>query len=121
MNFWASADTTDTDFVVQITDVSSNGITTTSTDVTRAWLRGSHRTSDSNPTPLVLGTPYQFSIEVWPTSYVFQAGHRIRLAIYGQDVPGRIPESNASARTFYQDATHPSYVQLPVIGTATLP
>ena len=70
---------------------------------------------------VIPGTPYQFSIEVWPTSYVFQPGHRIRLAIYGQDVPGRIPDSNASVRTFYQDAAHPSYVQLPVIGTATLP
>jgi putative CocE/NonD family hydrolase len=121
VNFWASADATDTDFVVQITDVSSNETATTSTDVTRAWLRGSHRTSDSNPTPLVPGTPYLFSIEVWPTSYVFQPGHRIRLAIYGQDVPGRIPDANPAARTFYQDAAHPSYVELPVIGTATLP
>jgi uncharacterized protein len=121
VNFWASANVTDTDFVVQVTDVASNAATTTSTDVTRAWLRASHRASDTNPTPLAPGTIYPFSIEVWPTSYVFQPGHRIRLAMYGENVPGRIPNSNPAVRTFYEDAAHPSYIQLPVIGQNTVP
>jgi putative CocE/NonD family hydrolase len=118
LRVWASADTADTDFVVEVTDVAPDG---SSTDVTRAWLKATHRVSDTDPTPLVPGTIYPFSLEVWPTSYVFQAGHRIRLAINGADIPGRLPNPNPATQSFYQDATHPSYLELPTIGESGVP
>ncbi|WP_329312253.1 CocE/NonD family hydrolase [Streptomyces sp. NBC_01278] len=47
--------------------------------VTRGWLKASHRTQP--PQPIEPGTVGRYEIEVWPTSYLFPKGSRIRLEI----------------------------------------
>ena len=118
LNFWASATAPDTDFVVEITDVAPDG---TSTQVARGWLNAQRYFDRSNPEPLVPGQIYQFEAELWPISYVFQPGHRIRVALSGSDFPSAAPNPHPATVTIYQDADHPSYLELPVIGTAKLP
>jgi len=116
LNFWAAATATDTDFVVEITDVGPDG---TSKQVGRGWLNGPRFFSRSNPEPLTPGKVYSFSVQVWPTSYVFQAGHRIRVDLSGSDCcapVGEDPNPNAARVTVYQDAGHPSSIDIPVIG-----
>ena len=115
LNFWASANAPDTDFVVEITDVAPDG---TSKQVGRGWLNAARASSRSNPQPLAPGRAYNFSVEVFPTSYVFPAGHRIRVALSGSDccTLGSDPNPTAARVTVYQDAAHPSHVELPVIG-----
>jgi hypothetical protein len=84
-----------------------------------------------SPTPLIPGKPTQFLLRLLPTSYVFPAGHRIRLAIAGgADIgvgedgrpqsnpagPGKNP--NAFRVTVFEDKAHPSVLEVPIIGTA---
>ena len=77
------------------------------------------------PEPLLSGNIYNFAMELYPTSYVFAAGHRIRVSLQGSAIdptlnvawqgPGLNP--NPATVMVYQDATHPSHIDLPVIGT----
>jgi len=115
LNFWASADAPDTDFVVEVTDVAPDG---TSKQVGRGWLNAARASSTSKPRPLVPGKVYEFSVEIWPTSYVFPAGNRIRVDLSGSDccVLGSDPNPTAARVTVHQDAHHPSHLEIPVIG-----
>jgi predicted acyl esterase len=126
LTFWASATSADTDFVVEVTDVAPDG---TSTQVGRGWLNAARSsgnvigaealengTGPASPRPLVPGRVYQFSVEIWPTAYVFPAGHRIRVALSASDSLGTAPNPLASSVTVYQDAARPSHVEIPIIG-----
>jgi putative CocE/NonD family hydrolase len=84
LRLWASSTATDTDFVARLVDVAPDG---TATQLTRGWLKATHRSSDTEPTPLDPGKAYEFIVTVWPNSNVFQAGHRIRLDLSGSDLP----------------------------------
>ena len=63
------------------------------------------------------GEPVELVFDLLPTSYVFDAGHRIRLTITCAD------EGNLSTPVLdpaptvnvYRDAEHASYIELPVI------
>ena len=73
------------------------------------------------------GTVYELRIDVWETSNVFKAGHRIRLEVSSSNFPrfdrnlntGRQPGMDAEMRiaeqTVYHDAGRPSRLVLPVI------
>jgi predicted acyl esterase len=115
LDFWASVNAPDTDFVVEITDVAPDG---SSTQVGRGWLNAARAFSRSNPKPLKEGRVYNFAVEVWPTSYVFPAGHRMRVALSGSDccVLGSDPNPVPGRVTVHQDIFHPSHLEVPVIG-----
>jgi len=66
------------DWFARLSDVAPDG---TVTMVTGAGQSGAQRDSRSNPTDLVPGQVYSLPIELHLTSWVFQRGHRIRLAI----------------------------------------
>jgi uncharacterized protein len=68
------------------------------TPVAQGWLRASHRKLDpklSTPyrpyhahdevQPLAPGKPVQADVEIWPTSIVVPAGHRLALSVRGRD------------------------------------
>jgi uncharacterized protein len=68
------------------------------TPMTQGWLRLSHRALDDRrsepyrpvhlhraPDPVVPGERYDVEIELWPTSAVVPAGHRLALTIAGRD------------------------------------
>jgi putative CocE/NonD family hydrolase len=90
-------------------------------------LRTSFRDSLSDPTPTTPGRPYEYQIHVWPTSYEFRAGDRIRLEISSSDYPQFAPNPNTGApfgmdsatrtavQTILHDEDHPSAVSLPMI------
>ena len=143
-SFWATLSAPDTDFVVEITDVSVDEAgRLQSLQVTRGYLNAMRYFSRSNPQPLVPGQPYRFEIELHPTSYVFRAGHLIRVTLQGSaldpqepppqekpELPGANPEAAMRSHgpglnplacevTVLQDAEHPSFIDLPLIG-ATL-
>lgn len=102
--------------------------------VSRGWLRASHRAVDAelstpgrpwhphlHAEPLEPGNTYAFDIEIWPTAWRFERGHRIRLEIAPGDSPYfdrpvthhfRIRE--ATDRIFH-DGRHPSRLMLPVL------
>jgi predicted acyl esterase len=72
------------------------------------------------------GQARQVEVDLLPTAYVFQPGHRMRLAMAGSAgvAPGlpfpQGPGPNPAAFTWtvMQDAGHPAVLALPVVGTA---
>lgn len=76
---------------------------------------------------LQLGQPYEFTIEMYPTSLVLKRSHRIRLDISSSNFPRfdmnpnteEPPNNNRrrqNAENFiYLDPKHPSHIVLPVI------
>ncbi|MCU1641932.1 MAG: peptidase [Nocardia sp.] len=124
VKLWASSTAPDTDFVARLEVVSPDG---TSVNLNNGILRAAFRDSLSDPSLLVPGRPYQFTIKIWPTSYQFKAGDRIRIAVTSSDYPQYAPNPNTGDRfgdnartqpatqTIYKDAAHPSSVRLPII------
>ena len=68
------------------------------TPVAQGWLRASHRKLDPRLSteyrpyhshderqPLAPGEPVQLDVELWPTSIVVPAGHRLALSVRGRD------------------------------------
>lgn len=123
VNVFAEADAEDFDIVVHITDVAPDG---TSKAVTAGYLNAPRSESRSNPEPVIPGEIETYEIEMLPTSYVFQAGHRLRLSIAGgtkahssqtkPQGPGINP--NSSSVKIYQDENYPSRLEVPVIGSS---
>ena len=63
----------------------------TSALVSRGVLNLTHRTGHDDPTPLEPGVPTPIELELEATSWIFEPGHRIRLALAGSDWPNTWP------------------------------
>ena len=63
----------------------------TSALVSRGVLNLTHRSSSTEPEPLEPGTPTRVTVELDATSWVFEAGHRVRLSLAGADWPNVWP------------------------------
>ncbi len=134
LTLWASSDQTDTDFYVKLADQAPPGEPgSPPAGVTRGWLKASHRALDparSRPErpfhphtrqePLVPGQVYELAIEVWPTSWTFKRGHRIRLEVAPGDSPvldapfGHDYGVKMGTDTVYHDRARPSHLLLPL-------
>jgi len=109
--------------VFSLNDVAPDG---TSTRVIQGYLNVPHQASLSDPTPLVPGQARKIDLDLLPSAYVFQPGHRLRLALAGAAsvAPGlpfpQGPGPNPAAFTWtvLQDAEHPATFALPIVGTA---
>ena len=122
LSFWAASSATDGDVVVSLDDVAPDD---TSRQVVQGYLNAPHAASLATPAPLTPGALRHYSFDLLPTAYVFQAGHRIRLALAGgaraaaglrePQGPGQNP--TAYTWTIRSDADHPSLIELPIIGT----
>jgi predicted acyl esterase len=100
-----SSSTSDADLFVifrvytpDLREVTFMGAIDPHTPVAQGWLRASHRKLDAKltlpyrpyhthdaPQPLMPGEVVQLDIELWPTSIVVPAGHRIALTVRGRD------------------------------------
>lgn len=130
--FWASIDTEDCNWFVQVRDVAPNG---SSSIITKGWLKASHRELDEEKsTPerpyhkhkrsleIKPGEIYPYAIDIRDTSNVFRKGHRIQLLIKGQDSPWEdfaiwyhVNNMRETEHTVYHDGMHPSHLLLPII------
>jgi uncharacterized protein len=84
----------------------------TSALVTRSLLNLANRESRERPSPLEPGTPYRVEVELEVTSWIFEAGHRIRLDLAGADWPNAWPPPAAATLTFERGG---SALILPVV------
>jgi putative CocE/NonD family hydrolase len=131
VKLWAASDGPDTDFTAKLIDVyPPNGDFPGGVDLNIAdsIARGRYRDGPGKAAPLEAGHPYEFTIEMYPTSLVFQRGHRIRLDISSSNFPrfdvnpntGEPLNDNRRWRiaenSVYVDSQHPSHIVLPVIG-----
>lgn len=125
VTLWAQSTAVDTDFTAKLVVVKPDG---QAVNLNNGILRTPFRDSLSDPTPTTPGQPYQYRIQVWPTSYLFRAGDRIRLEVSSSDYPQFAPNPNTGApfgqdtrtqqatQTVLHDPAHPSSITLPVIG-----
>ena len=67
----------------------------TSALVARGFLNLAHRESSTTPTPLEVGRPTSLEVELDATSWVFEPGHRIRLALAGVGLAEHLASSAA--------------------------
>jgi putative CocE/NonD family hydrolase len=124
VTLWASTSATDTDFTAKLVDVCENGCARNLTD---GIIRARYRDSMSNPTLLEPGRPYCYDIDLWATSNVFKAGHRIRLEISSSNFPrfdrntntGNIiaedTELRPALQTIFHDGQQASYISLAIV------
>jgi hypothetical protein len=129
VHLWVTSSAKDGDFFVYLEDVSEARY---SKYVTEGNLRASHRAL--SPAPYNnLGLPYHRSyaedvadlpdqpvelvFDLMPTSYVFDAGHRIRVTITCADKDTALTPQLDPPPTvhLYRDAEHASYIVLPMI------
>jgi hypothetical protein len=124
VTLWASSSAPDTDFVARLVDVHPDGFARNLTD---GIIRARYRNGLDVPELLTPGQAYQFTIDLWATSNVFLAGHRIRLDITSSNFPrwdrnlntgnaiGVDAEGRRATQTILHTRQHPSYVLLPVV------
>ena len=121
---YASTDGRDTDFTAKLVDVHPDGYAVNLCD---GIVRGRYRKSTSTQELLEPGTIYEFTIDLWPTSNVFLAGHRIRLDIASANFPrfdrnpntgnvfGEDADLRVARQRVYHDRAYAPHVILPVI------
>jgi putative CocE/NonD family hydrolase len=130
VKLWASSNSLDTDFTAKLIDVyppSAGFPAGVDLNIADSIVRARYRNGPGKAELLKPGQPYEFAIEMYPTSLVFQRGHRIRLDISSSNFPrfdinpntGEPLNDNrrwqVAENTIYLDAKHPSHIVLPVI------
>lgn len=130
VKLWASSNAPDTDFTAKLIDVyppNKDFPAGVDLNIGDSIVRARYRNSLEHPELLKPGEIYPFTIEMYPTSLVFQKGHRIRLDISSSNFPrfdvnpntGEALNDNRrwaiAINTIYHDARHPSQILLPVI------
>jgi hypothetical protein len=83
--------------------------------VTGGGLNGAHRRSSEHPEPLEPGRPDVMSVPLRFTSWVFPAGHRIRVAVSNALWPMVWPTTSPMVMDLYVGGEQGSRVTLPVV------
>src|SRR5690606_12237152 len=81
---YAMSTAPDTDWVVRLSDVDPEGVSRLVAD---GVLRARYRHSRQHPELLQPNTVERFEVDLWSTSNLFRAGHRIRVAIASSCFP----------------------------------
>ncbi len=126
VHLWAVSSAPDTDFVARLVDVHPDGYARNLTD---GIIRARYRNFEKGEQPDLIepGRAYEYEIDLWSTSNLFQAGHRIRLTVTSSSFPrwdrnpntghafGADAELAIAHQTILHDSAHPSYVVLPIV------
>jgi hypothetical protein len=124
LELFASTSAVDTDFTAVLADVDDTGYARFLTD---GIVRGRYRESTAAPALLEPGRAYRFPIDLWATSNLFKAGHRIRLYVSSSSYPRFDRNRNTgepiamatrlvkARQTIYMDKDRPSALVLPVV------
>jgi uncharacterized protein len=138
---WVTTTASDAAVTVRVDDLAPDG---TSTGMTTGWQTASLRAVDAQRTRTVrghvlqpwhpftqasvlrvtAGEPTALDVEVFPTNWVLKAGHRLKIVVDPADFPHAVPPLPAFAArlggqvSVLTDATHPSAVELPVVGAS---
>lgn len=133
VDLFVSSSANDTDFTAKLTDVYPNGSSLLLQDgiVRMRWRAG---TAQTTPQAMRPGTVYAITVDLWNTSFIFNAGHRIRVDISSSNYPRFSPNPNTGVplvtpwapviarNTIYWGTEEtPSALWLPVVNSAQLP
>lgn len=121
---YAATSARDTDWVVKLCDVSPDDHTV---NVCDGILRARYRRGLDAPVIVEPDTVERYEIDLWATSWVFRAGHRLRVLVTSSDFPRYDRNPNTGERgvdatssvpakqRIFHDATRASRVLLPVV------
>src|ERR1051325_6441010 len=84
VELYAATSAVDTDFTALLVDVDTNGYARFLTD---GIVRARYRQSTRQGREIIPANIYKYVIDLWATSNVFKAGHRIRLYISSSNFP----------------------------------
>ncbi len=130
----ADLDWTDAHWIVVINDIAPDG---GKTQVTKGWLKASHRELDSGRSkperpyhphtravPVKPGEVNEYAIEIRDSCYVFRKGHRLQLSIRGQSSPWEdfaifFSQNHMQAvrHRIHHNQQYPSHLLLPLVET----
>ena len=126
VTLYAASSAPDTDFSAKLDDVYPDG---TSMLISYGIQRARYRESQARATLIKPRKVYTYTINVWPTSNLFKAGHQIRLEVSSSNFPmfDRNPntghpfaqdaELRIAEQTIYHDKDRPSAITLPIVST----
>ena len=112
------------DFAATLVDVHPSGL---ATNVCEGIRRARFRESLEQPSLIEAGRVYEYRIDLWETSNLFKAGHRIRVEVTSSNFPRFDRNLNTcedqatgtrwqtAAQTIFHDQRYPSHILLPVI------
>ena len=124
---YVTSDCPDTDFTVKLTDVYPDGRSMLITD---GILRMRNRNGTDHWEFIESGRIYEVEIDMWSTSYIWNTGHKIRVAISSSNYPRFLNNPNTADKiygnetyniannTVFFGSTHPSCIILPEINTS---
>jgi putative CocE/NonD family hydrolase len=124
LKLFAASSAPDTDFTAKLIDVRPNGY---AQNIVEGVLRARFRESLTAPTLIAPEKVYEYTIDLWATSHVFKAGHRLRLEVSSSNFPrydrnpntghefGVDDELRAAQQTIFHNQRYPSHLVLPVI------
>lgn len=124
LDLYVSSSAVDTDFTGKLVDVWPNGF---AQNLTEGILRLRYRNSQENPELANPGEVYRITVDLWATSNVFLAGHKLRLEVSSSNFPrfdrnlntgeeqARGTRMVKATNVIYHDKAHPSALILPVV------
>jgi putative CocE/NonD family hydrolase len=124
LKLFAASSAPDTDFTAKLVDLRPGGY---AQNIAEGVMRARFRESLSSPTLIVPDQVYEYNIDLWATSHVFKAGHRVRLEISSSNFPrydrnpntghdfGADTELRSANQTVLHNQQYPSHLVLPVI------
>lgn len=124
LDLYVSSSAVDTDFTGKLVDVWPNGF---AQNLTEGILRMRYRNSQEKPELENPGETYRITVDLWATSNVFLAGHRLRLEVSSSNFPrfdrnmntgeeqARATRMIKATNAVYHDKAHPSALILAVL------
>jgi len=124
VTLYAASSARDTDFTATLVDVFPDGYAHM---IQEGIVRARHRNSDCETSLIEPGKIYEYTIDLWATSFVVKKGHKIRVEISSSNFNrydrnpntgnefGMDDETVKATQTIYHDAEHPSHITLPII------
>ena len=124
LDLFVSSSAVDTDFTGMLVDVWPNGF---AQNVTSGILRLRYRNSQEKPELANPGETYHITVDLWATSNVFLAGHKLRLEVSSSNFPrfdrnlntgeeqARSTRMIKATNVIYHDKAHPSALVLAIV------
>ena len=124
LDLYVSSSAVDTDFTGMLVDVWPNGF---AQNLTSGILRLRYRNSQEKPELANPGETYHLTVDLWATSNVFLAGHKLRLEVSSSNFPrfdrnlntgeeqARATRMVKATNVLYHDKAHPSALIVAVV------
>ena len=124
LDLYASTSAADTDFTAKLVDVAPNGY---AQNLTEGILRLRYRHSAEKPELANPGQVYHLTVDLWATSNVFLAGHKLRVEVSSSNFPrfdrnmntgeeqARATRMVKATNVIYHDRERPSALVLPIV------